>query len=514
MPRSRELTILRVLLGLGLACSFLLNLHAIPLFDLDEGAFSEATREMFLRGDFLSTWLNGEHRFDKPILIYWLQALSTSVFGFTEFGFRLPSALAAIAWIAVIHAYARRLADVRTALYAALFAATALQVSLIGRAAIADSLLNLLLTTSMFALYSYFATGSRNQLYLAAAATGLGFLTKGPVALLIPLAVSLLFCMSQRRLRDWWRAMLNPRAIALFAVIALPWYMYQLWLHGEAFIDGFLLRHNVARFQGPLEGHGGSLLYYLPVLLLGLLPHTAPLLRTVTGLRRDLASPAGAWLWAWFGFVFLFFSLSGTKLPHYIVYGYPALFVLMGMRHDALKSRWWTLLPALLLFFGLYFLPELLGFAATKTPDTFARDVLAGAPAAFDNGYRMITVAASLIVVGLMLERRLAPALKLAACGVIAVAVLWTAVVPTVAQVQQQPIKDAALLVRQRSEPLVMWRINTPSFLVYSQRLSERRDPRPGDLVLTKAIYLDELGDYEVLHQEHGIALVLMNSDS
>jgi len=510
MPRSRELTILRVLLGLGLACSFLLNLHAIPLFDLDEGAFSEATREMFLRGDFLSTWLNGEHRFDKPILIYWLQALSTSVFGFTETGFRLPSALAAITWVMVIHAYTRRLTDVRTALYAALFAATALQVSLIGRAAIADSLLNLLLTTTMFALHAHFTNGSRRQLYLAAAATGLGFLAKGPIALLIPLAVSLVYCTGQRRLRDWWRAMVNPGAIALFTVIALPWYLYQLWLHGEAFINGFLLRHNLERFQGPLEGHGGSLLYYLPVLLLGLLPHTAPLLRALAGLRRDLASPAGAWLWAWFGFVFVFFSLSGTKLPHYIVYGYPGLFVLMAMRHEALRSRWWTLLPALSLFAGLYFLPELLGLAATKTPDPFARDVLAGAPAAFGSGYRVITVAAALVVIALMLERRLASALKLAACGVVAVTVLWTAVVPAVAQVQQQPIKAAALLVKQRSEPLVMWRINTPSFLVYAQRLPEKRDPRPGDLVLTKAIYLDELKNYEVLHREHGIALVKM----
>ncbi|HQU90129.1 MAG TPA: glycosyltransferase family 39 protein, partial [Denitromonas sp.] len=52
--------------------SYLAYLGSYPLFDVDEGAFSEATREMFERGDFLSTYLDGEHRFDKPILIYWL----------------------------------------------------------------------------------------------------------------------------------------------------------------------------------------------------------------------------------------------------------------------------------------------------------------------------------------------------------------------------------------------------------------------------------------------------------
>ena len=61
--------------------SFLLCLGGAPLFDVDEGAFSEATREMFERGDFLFTYLNGAPRFDKPIFIYWLQAIGYLIFG-------------------------------------------------------------------------------------------------------------------------------------------------------------------------------------------------------------------------------------------------------------------------------------------------------------------------------------------------------------------------------------------------------------------------------------------------
>ena len=70
------------------------NLGAAPLVDVDEGAFSEATREMLARGDYVTTWLNGELRFDKPILTYWLQAAAVSVAGPVEWAFRLPSALA------------------------------------------------------------------------------------------------------------------------------------------------------------------------------------------------------------------------------------------------------------------------------------------------------------------------------------------------------------------------------------------------------------------------------------
>ena len=80
------------LLALALFVGFFLQLGSVPLFDVDEGAFGQATREMFLRGDFLSTSLNGQPRYDKPILSYWLQAASIAAFGVDEFAFRLPSA--------------------------------------------------------------------------------------------------------------------------------------------------------------------------------------------------------------------------------------------------------------------------------------------------------------------------------------------------------------------------------------------------------------------------------------
>ncbi|MDR3213171.1 MAG: glycosyltransferase family 39 protein, partial [Azoarcus sp.] len=109
--------------------AFLLRLGGGPLTDVDEGAFSEATREMFARGDFLSTYLNGEHRFDKPILIYWLQAASYFCFNGVlpvEWVFRLPSALAAMTWCYASWHFARQRFGPETALAALAVAATAL----------------------------------------------------------------------------------------------------------------------------------------------------------------------------------------------------------------------------------------------------------------------------------------------------------------------------------------------------------------------------------------------------
>jgi len=74
-----------ILLVAAIFFGFWFNLGGVPLFDLDEGAFSEATREMLASGNYLTTYLNGALRFDKPILIYWLQALSVGSFGLDEF---------------------------------------------------------------------------------------------------------------------------------------------------------------------------------------------------------------------------------------------------------------------------------------------------------------------------------------------------------------------------------------------------------------------------------------------
>ncbi|NDD24898.1 MAG: glycosyltransferase family 39 protein, partial [Betaproteobacteria bacterium] len=84
--------------ALALLVLFLIGLDRSLLFDVDEGAFTEATREMLVSDDWGHTTLNGLDRFDKPIGVYWLQALSASIFGVNEFAFRLPSALSG--WMA------------------------------------------------------------------------------------------------------------------------------------------------------------------------------------------------------------------------------------------------------------------------------------------------------------------------------------------------------------------------------------------------------------------------------
>src|SRR2546426_12469189 len=235
---ARWLTVAAVL------ASFFWMLGAAPLFDVDEGAFSQATLEMFQRGDFLSTYLNGEPRYDKPILIYWVQAASVALLGPSEWAFRLPSALCATAWAWLTYLFVGRHYGVDRGLFAAALLATSLGVYIIGRAATADALLNCLLAAAMFAAWLHLSTGERRWLYATHAAIGLGVLAKGPIAILIPLATTFIFCALRRNLRTWARAVFDWRALAPLLATAAPWHIAILAQEGRGFMARALPEHN------------------------------------------------------------------------------------------------------------------------------------------------------------------------------------------------------------------------------------------------------------------------------
>jgi hypothetical protein len=498
---------LPLLLALAILLGLFLNLGGMPLFDVDEGAFSEATREMLERGDYVSTWLNGQPRFDKPILIYWLQAASVSVFGLGEFALRLPSALAAGAWILAILAFARRFIDRDTGYAAAFIAASTVGVGVIGRGAIADALLNLFLALSMFDIYRYAADARPAWRRRAFFWIGLGLLTKGPVALLVPGAASLLAFALQRRTMDWWRAVRDPLGWAILLAVAAPWYLLEYSRRGDAFVAGFFMRHNVERFMSPLQGHGGSLLYYLPAILLLLLPYTGLFLRTLPGLRRIREAPLDTFLWCWFLFVFLFFSLAGTKLPHYLLYGATPLFILMARRRDVPGSTLLAFAPPLLFLGVVAALPWLLQRFAPGIRNPYVREAL-GRSEVFGAAWQ--PAAAALLAAGLVLAlwRGGAPWLRLAASGLLCSLALGGLLLPAAAAIQQAPVKEAALLARGAGWTVHSWRINVPSFSVYRGAVTPATaQPRPGQVILTRSDALAALGPVQLLYRKGGIVL-------
>lgn len=495
-PRSIERLLASPWLLLGaVLLSFFATLGVVPLFDLDEGAFSEATREMLASGNWLLTFLDGEPRYDKPILIYWLQALSVLLFGHNEFAFRVPSAMAASGWLLALYYFARAQTDRATAMVAGLVLVNALTVSLIAKAAIADALLNLWLALSLFEIYRYSRQPSRALLLRVYLWMGLGMLTKGPVAVVLPLLVSFLYFASRRELKAWFAAGFFIPGWLVFLAVVLPWHVAVTLQEGPGFLVGFYLHHNLGRFSSTFESHGGSLAYYFVVLPLSLMPFAGWLLNTFGAWREAWADPLDRFLWLWFAVVFVIFSFSETQLPHYLLYGSTPLFLLMARHRERLRSPWLAYLPALLILIVFLLLPELVGFAAGKAEHAYDQAMLGRAPHVLGQVYRLITGVALVLAVLVALRLWRAPWQGLVLIGLVHTAAFNLAVLPAVAEVQQGPVKAAAAKARELGGPVVAYRIRMPSFSVYRNAITPHRDPEPGELIFTRIDRLDELRD-------------------
>lgn len=503
----------RWLLFLLPAVLFLMNLGGAPLFDVDEGAFSEATREMFVRHDFLSTWLNGAPRFDKPILIYWCQAVFVWLFGPSEWSFRLPSALAASGWCYAVGLFAWQRFGRAAGVLACGIAATSLGVHLIGRAATADALLNLLLALALLDSWRHLESGARAPLLRSYVWIGLGVLTKGPIALLVPGATTLIYCLTAHRFRDWLRSVFDPAGWAILLAITVPWYATVLAIHGQDFIDGFILKHNVERFSGSMEGHSGSLFYYVLMVPLLVLPWLVWLGAALRRIPADWQAPLPRFLWIWFLFVTAFFSLSGTKLPHYALYGCTPLFVLLAIHRERVKSLWLGAAPGLLLLCGFIALPHLLELTLAQgwIADAYYQSQFSRVQAALPHSYYFFAgMALIMSLVAVLRAGRFDTPQRVLVIACLNTLLLALAVTPFVGDVLQGPVKRAGLFARQFAEPGVLWNFHAPSFSVYRQTVNPTEQAQPGQIALTRTDRLPADAAVDVLYREGGVVLVRM----
>jgi 4-amino-4-deoxy-L-arabinose transferase-like glycosyltransferase len=317
-----------LLLGLT-AALLLLRLGAIPLVGPDEPRYVRVAVEMHRAHEWVRPTLAGEPWLEKPPLYYWLAGITFSFFGETEWAARLPSVAAAVLLVGATALFGARLYGARAGLHAGFVLATSILPFAYGHAATMDMLLAATVTvgTGLLALRLLGIAGPL-AVPVATAILGLATLAKGPLGLVLP-ALVVLACLLATREWRLLRELFSPAAIAAFLVVAAPWYVLVLRAEGRAFVDVFLLNHNVQRFTSTIHRHAGPPYYYVPLLLVGVFPWSGLVLPGIAGLAPRRARK-DAFVLAWLAVPLVFFSIAGSKLPGYILPCLPPLALLMG----------------------------------------------------------------------------------------------------------------------------------------------------------------------------------------
>ncbi len=326
-----------------------------PLLSPDEGRYAEIAREMAASGDFVTPRLNGLKYFEKPPLQYWLTALGLQAFGLHDAVVRLVPALYGLGTCVLAGLMLWRRDGRAAGQRATLIAAGCTWIVANGHFVSLDMGLTFWTTMTLMGLYHAVADGhGRRASLLVWIGMAGGFLSKGLVAGVLPVATVLLTALVCRQPRlltavRWWPG------LPLFVLTVLPW-LALVQLRNPGFFEFFFIHEHFQRFTSDVHRRVEPAWFFVPVFLLGGLPWlghwVAAATRTAAAPPEDTAraqSTADRLLLIWAAFTFGFFSLSGSKLPSYILPMFPALAVWLARRPPQRRGLRAAAAPVLLL---------------------------------------------------------------------------------------------------------------------------------------------------------------------
>lgn len=246
------------------------NLGENTFRNADESFYALTAREMVRTGDWLTPRIDNEIAFSKPPLMTWLTAMAISAFGFSEFSARLPAATFGILTLWLTYLFAESLFDRKTAFLSSLMLATCYQFIYFhsSRTGEFDSAIAFLVL-----LCVYFIFRSRHKfrfLYFAWASIGAIFMVKPPL-IIVPFCILILDRFVTRTLRDIRMRQWMVGA-GIFALVALPWHIFELILHGRAFIDLYVFDQMIGRRVGPEMSFVSGLAFYGKTIFMGFYP--------------------------------------------------------------------------------------------------------------------------------------------------------------------------------------------------------------------------------------------------
>lgn len=348
-------------LGLVGLCflAFFNQLGSLGLMDKTEGLFAEVPRQMLLQGDWVTPRWNGDTFFDYPVWGYWMVALSFRTFGISEWAARLPVAIAAtftvLALFGTVFQLGSEAEPLTQRLGRGMLAGSLLALSpgwiAWGRSSVTDMFLASAITLALLGfvwVYQANLSASVNRLTfqhhigygVLSLFSAIAVLAKGPVGVLLPGLVILVFLLLKGQLLFYLRQAPWLPMVALFLGITLPWYWLATEANGFDFLSRFLGYSNFQRFTSVIYSHPGPPWFYIPWVLLFLLPWSLYLpvalmrlrfWRMASWRRPPSADDLPLFALVWLVCMVAFYSAAATKLAGYILPVVPAGVLLVGL---------------------------------------------------------------------------------------------------------------------------------------------------------------------------------------
>ncbi|HLY96018.1 MAG TPA: glycosyltransferase family 39 protein [Sideroxyarcus sp.] len=352
------------------------NLEYRKLIRPDEGRYAEIPREMVVSGDWTTPRLNDLKYFEKPPLQYWATAVAYEVFGEHQWTSRLWAALTGFAGILLAWFAGTRLFGRAAGIYAALLLGSSMLYAMMAHINTLDMGVTFFITLGIFSLLiaqkEEHITQRRSWMLLAWAALALAVLSKGLMGLILPGTALFLYSVFNRDITVWKR-MHWFSGLLLFSLIAVPWFVLVIKANPEFFQRFFIYEH-FERFTTKVHGRYQPWYYFVPILLLGMLPWTLLMFDALARTWRSSVQQVKAFsparfLLVWAVFVYVFFSISDSKLPSYLLPMFPALALLMGKQLAEMSARrlFWLTAPVLVVVAVLL---GIIPFAASSAADT------------------------------------------------------------------------------------------------------------------------------------------------
>ena len=385
------------------------NLEYRKLSLSDEGRYSEIPRYMAHSADWVTPRLNGIKYFEKPPLQYWATAAAYTAFGEHQWTARLWPALTGMLGVLLMFYVGARLHGTRTGLYTAMVLASSVLYAGMAHILTLDMGLAFFLTVALAGILLALdpradARTNRRWMHVAAAGCAFAVLSKGLIGIVLPGAVVVLYMLVKRDAAILRKLHLLTGGL-LFLAITAPWFI-AVSLANPEFAWFFFVHEHLQRYTSTIHQRSQPWYFFIPILIVGILPWAVTLFDALRAAFKRLTTGADfdptlfSLLWA--GFIFVFFSVSGSKLPSYILPIFPALALLIALRLATIGGRTlaWHLAPvAVLALAGLLAVPYTVKLASPGIPAELYRaqmpwlyaaavTLLAGTAAAMFFGWR------------------------------------------------------------------------------------------------------------------------------